>query len=218
MKQKLKLNRTAKKHGCIYYAFIIAVFFIVLSITLEDDKDTVSTDNDNNISVSSENTLASSGNAIQASSQDEISETPVTTPEPATEDEWVRHAALDVYEDDLISIEMVDVDKDAPMIELYCVFRDNWTKSLRRDMFMFDARDFMKSIVELSNSGKVQYESVFIHGRTTFLDKYGNESEGDAMSIRVYASELQKVNWDNMRIDMLQDLAVSYAVHPLFRD
>ena len=198
MKQELKLNRTAKKHGCIYYAFIIAVFFIVLAIISEDDKDTVSTDNDNNISVSSENTTTNSENTIQTSSQDEIGETPVSTPEPATEEEWVRCAALDVYKDDLISVEMVDVDKDAPMIELYCVFRDNWTRSLRRDMFMFDARDFMKSIAELSNSGKVQYESVFIHGRTTFLDKYGNESEGDAMSIRVYASELQKVNWDNI--------------------
>ncbi len=221
MRKELRCDLKVKKFGCGHFALIVIVLLVFLNLISKPKEETSTTiGNVNNATVISqkENTPKNTKNDMPLSTKTENTEAPVSTAEPATEEEWVQYAALDVYKDDLISVELVDVDKNAPMIEVYCVFADNWTKSLRRDMFMFKARDFMKSIVELSNNEKIEYESVFIHGRTTFLDKYGNESEGDAMSIRVYASELQKVNWDNITIDMLQNLAISYAVHPLFRD
>ena len=51
-----------------------------------------------------------------------------------------------------------------------------------------------------------------------FIDKYGNESKGDAMQMRIYTKELQKINWENISEINLEDLAVTFAVHPLFRD
>ena len=72
----------------------------------------------------------------------------------------------------------------------------------------------------LAKEGKIKYGSVFIHGRTTYIDKYGNETEGDAAAIRIKASEAAKVNWSlsTFRAEMMPGIAVSFMIHPIIRD
>ena len=72
----------------------------------------------------------------------------------------------------------------------------------------------------MAKEGKIEFGSVFIHGRTTFIDKYGNETEGDAASIRIKASEAEKVNWSltTFRAEMMPGIAVSFMIHPIIRD
>lgn len=140
------------------------------------------------------------------------------TAEPATREDWVRLAAQEVYRDDLISVTWQEVDNQKDMIVIWCEFSDNFTNQMRRDGFMLDAKNMFKRIAQLGKDGLVEYGSCYIVGRTTYLDNYGNEFDGNAMEIRLKASDLAKINWDNVNSDMLVNLATTYAVHPLFRD
>ena len=95
--------------------------------------------------------------------------------------------------------------------------RDN---DARMSGFLFDAMNTTWKLADLAKEGKIEYGSVFIHGKTTFLDKYGAESVGDAAQIRIKASEAAKVNWSYSTFtgDMLPGIAVSFGINPVIRD
>lgn len=144
--------------------------------------------------------------------------TAAPTATPATREEWVQIAAETVFGDDLISVAWQEVDNQKDMIVIWCDFADNFTKQMRRDYFMLHAKNMFKRVAQLGKDRLVEYGSCYIVGRTAYLDNYGNEFDGNAMEIRLKASDLEKINWDNINSDMLINLATTYAVHPLFRD
>lgn len=144
--------------------------------------------------------------------------TAAPTATPSTREEWVQIAAETVFGNDLISVSWQEVDNQKDMIVIWCDFADNFTKQMRRDGFMLDAKNMFERVAQLGKDGLVEYGSCYIVGRTTYLDNYGNEFDGNAMEIRLKASDLEKINWDNINSDMLINLATTYAVHPLFRD
>ena len=144
--------------------------------------------------------------------------TAAPTATPATREEWVQIAAETVFGDDLISVTWQEVDNQKDMIVIWCNFADNFTKQMRRDYFMLHAKNMFKRVAQLGKDSLVEYGSCYIVGRTTYLDNYGNEFDGNAMEIRLKASDLENINWDNINSDMLINLATTYAVHPLFRD
>ena len=193
-----------KKKGCsnLIVGVIFAIILLALIKSINDSPTTTNQVDSKTVNVASTQTVSP----------------PVSTQTPSTPQEFVYEAAEKVYGDDLISVEFVDVDKNAPMLEVYCVFKDNFTNKFRRDIFMKDASEFLHMISILQSDKKIDVESVFIHGQTDFIDKYGNESKGDAMQMRIYTKELQKINWENISEINLEDLAVTFAVHPLFRD
>ena len=144
--------------------------------------------------------------------------TAAPTATPSTREEWVQLASETVFGDDLISVSWQEVDNQKDMIVVWCNFADNFTKQMRRDYFMLHAKNMFKRVAQLGKDGLVEYGSCYIVGRTTYLDNYGNEFDGNAMEILLKASDLEKINWDNINSDMLINLATTYAVHPLFRD
>lgn len=162
----------------------------------------------------------SSTSAVQAEPTPEPTAAPTIAPTstPSTREEWVQTAAESVYGDDLISVSWQEVDNQKDMIVIWCNFSDNFTKQMRRDSFMLHANNMFKRVAQLGKDGLIEYGSCYIVGRTTYLDNYGNEFDGNAMEIRLKASDLKKINWDNINSDMLVNLATTYAVHPLFRD
>lgn len=190
-----------KKNGCLY-RFAVLLFALALLALIKEVNDSSKPTN------SVENTISPLQTTLS----------PVATETPSTPGEYVTQAAKEIYKDNLISVDFVDVDKESPMLEVYCVFQDGFSNESRRDIFMDNASDFLHKVSVLLEDKKIDFESVFIHARTTFVDKYGNEFDGDAMQIRIYATELQKINWDNILKVDLEDLAVAFAVHPLFRD
>lgn len=151
------------------------------------------------------------------------------TPEPTTLQGWAEHVANSVYGSfdpkysDLISVECEQVDgENAPMIIVNVKYPDTFMRDndTRMGQFLYHAMNMTWKLNDLAKEGKIEYGSVFIHGRTTFVDKYGNETEGDAAAIRVKASEAAKVNWSfsTFRAEMMPGIAVSFMIHPIIRD
>lgn len=153
---------------------------------------------------------------------------PESTPEPETLKEWAEYVANSVYGSfdpkysSLISVECEQVDgENAPMIIINAKYPDTVLKNDdRMGNFLYNAMQTTWKLNDLAKEGKIEYGSVFIHGRTTFLDKYGNETEGDAAAIRIKASEAEKVNWSltTFRTEMMPGIAVSFMIHPIIRD
>lgn len=194
-----------KKKGCCLFTlikWIVIAFSALVLLTL--------------FTSTSDTNTTSSGTEVSSTSAPTATVAP--TASPSTREEWVQYAANDVYSDDLISATWQEVDNQKDMIVICCKFKDNLTNNLRRTMFMMDAKNMLKRVAQLSKDGHIEYGSCYIIGRTTYLDTYGNEFDGNAMEIRLKAEDLAKINWDNITSDMLVNLATTYAVHPLFRD
>ena len=155
--------------------------------------------------------------------------TAAPTPEPNTLQGWAEHVAqaefgrFDSPYSDLISVECEQVDgESAPMIIINAKYPSSFGRNNDERMsgFLFSVMNVTWKLDELAKAGKIEYGSVFIHGRTTFADKYGNETEGDAAQIRIKASEAAKVNWSYSTVtgDMMPGISVSFGIHPIIRD
>lgn len=155
--------------------------------------------------------------------------TAAPTAEPATLQEWAEQVAqaeygsLDSPYTDLISVECEQADgESAPMIVINVKYPGTFMRNSDERMsgFLFSVMNVNWKLAELAKEGKIEYGSVFIHGRTTFADQYGNETEGDAAQIRIKASEAAKVNWGYSTVtgDMMPGISASFGIHPIIRD
>lgn len=154
---------------------------------------------------------------------------PTATPEPDTLQGWAESVANSVYGSydpkysSLISVTCEQMlGEDAPMIQLDVKYPDTFMRKNddRMGGFLYNAKEANEKFANLAKEGKIVYGSVNIVAHTTYLDKYGNESDGMAASIRVKASEAAKVNWDirNFTAEMLPGIAVSFGINPIIRD
>lgn len=154
---------------------------------------------------------------------------PTATPEPNTLQGWAESVANSVYGSydpkysDLISVTCEQMlGEDAPMIQLDVKYPDTFMRKNddRMGGFLYNAKEANEKFANLAKEGKIVYGSVNIVAHTTYLDKYGNESDGMAASIRVKASEAAKVNWDirNFTAEMMPGIAVSFGINPIIRD
>lgn len=194
--------RRQKKRGCLHNIMLVFAVLVVLTL-LTESKTTKQFDQ-----TSSTQTVAQAPANTAA---------PTIEPTPSTPEGWVESAVMAEYGDDFISVSFDDTDS-GKMITINCVFAQNLTNGLRRDQFMFHAKDILKELTQLREEKRIDFDLIFIHGKTTFVDDYGRESDGDAMQLCMAVEDLEQIVWDNMRIDMLPNIATTYAVHPLFRD
>lgn len=221
------MRRGRREKGCISRLFTYFIYFFAAMIV---------------ITLISETTGSNSGDTSSRAadvppSVEDVSSAPESTPTPEPEatqeqetlQEWAEHVANSVYGSfdpkysSLISVECEQVDgENAPMIIINAKYPDTFMRDndTRMGQFLYHAMKMMWKLNDLAKEGKIEYGSVFIHGRTTFLDKYGNEIEGDAASIRVKASEAEKVNWSltTFMAEMMPGIAVSFMIHPIIRD
>lgn len=119
----------------------------------------------------------------------------------------------------LISVTCEQVDGEtAPMVTVNVEFPDGTKNDSRVSAFLSRAAKMNRYMSEAAKEGKIEYGSLLVIGWTTYIDKYGNESDGHAVDIRVKASEAAKVNWENFSSDMLPGIAVSFGINPIIRD
>ena len=229
------MRRERRKKGCISRLFTYFVYFFAVMIVIMLISETTGS-NSGDTSSSTADALPS---VADISSAPESTPTPAPvatltpepegTPEPETLQEWAEYVANSVYGSfdpkysSLISVECEQVDGEtAPMIIINAKYPDTFMRDNdeRMGSFLYNAMKTTWKLNDLAKEGKIEYGSVFIHGRTTFLDKYGNETEGDAASIRIKASEAAKVNWSltTFRAEMMPGIAVSFMIHPIIRD
>ena len=221
------MRRERRKKGCIsrmltYFMYFFAAMIVITLIsetTGGNSGDTSSSTADVEASVSD----------VTSTPESTPTPAPEATPEPETLQKWAEYVANSVYGSfdpkysSLISVECEQVDgESAPMIIINAKYPDTFMRDNdnRMGSFLYDAMETTWKLSDLAKEGKIEYGSVFIHGRTTFLDKYGNETEGDAASIRIKASEAAKVNWSltTFRSEMMPGIAVSFMIHPIIRD
>lgn len=220
------MRRERRKKGCIsrMLTYIMYFFAAMIVITL------ISETTGGNSGDTSSSTADVEASVSDVTSTPESTPTPApeATPEPETLQEWAEYVANSVYGSfdpkysSLISVECEQVDgESAPMIIINAKYPDTVLKNDdRMGNFLYNAMQTTWKLNDLAKEGKIEYGSVFIHGRTTFIDKYGNETEGDAAAIRVKASEAAKVNWSltTFRAEMMPGIAVSFMIHPIIRD
>lgn len=220
------MRRERRQKGCISRMLTYFMYFFAAMIVITLISETTGRDS----SDKSSSTADALPSAADVSSAPESTPTPApeATPEPETLQEWAEYVANTVYGSfdqkysSLISVECEQVDgESAPMIIINAKYPDTVMKNDdRMGNFLYNAMQVTWKLNDLAEEGKIEYGSVFIHGRTTFLDKYGNETEGDAASIRIKASEAEKVNWSltTFRAEMMPGIAVSFMIHPIIRD
>ena len=150
---------------------------------------------------------------------------PTATPEPDTLQGWAESIAervffpIDSGISTLISVTCEQVDGEtAPTVTVNVEFPDGTKNDSRVSAFLSRAAKMNRYMSEAAKEGKIEYGSLLVIGWTTHIDKYGNESDGHAVDIRVKASEAAKVNWENFSSDMLPGIAVSFGINPIIRD
>lgn len=221
------MRRERRQKGCISRMLTYFMYFFAAMIVITLISETTGS----NSGDTSSGTTDSVETVAETTSTPEASPTPApeATPEPETLQEWAEYVANSVYGSfdpkysSLISVECEQVDgENAPMIIINAKYPDTFMRDNdeRMGSFLYNAMKTTWKLNDLVKEGKIEYGSVFIHGRTTFLDKYGNETEGDAASIRIKASEAAKVNWSltTFRAEMMPGIAVSFMIHPIIRD
>ena len=220
------MRRGRREKGCISRLFTYFIYFFAAMIVITLISETTGS----NSGDTSSRAADVPPSVVDVSSAPESTPTPEpeATQEPETLQEWADYVANSVYGSfdpkysSLISVECEQGDgENAPMIIINAKYPDTFMRDNdeRMGSFLYNAMQTTWKLNDLSKEGKIEYGSVFIHGRTTFLDKYGNETEGDAASIRVKASEAAKVNWSltTFRAEMMPGIAVSFMIHPIIR-
>lgn len=234
------MRRERREKGCISRILTYIMYFFAAMIVITLISETIGSNSVETYSrpAAVEESVPDVPSTPEATSIPEVTPTPAQvetptpdpedTPEPETLQEWAEYVANSVYGSfdpkysSLISVECEQVDgENAPMIIINAKYPDTVLKNDdRMGNFLYKAMQTTWKLNDLANEGKIKYGSVFIHGRTTYIDKYGNETEGDAAAIRVKASEAAKVNWSlsTFRAEMMPGIAVSFMIHPIIRD
>ena len=235
------MRRERREKGCIRRMLTYIMYFFAAMIVITMISETTGSNSGDTSSrpAGVEASVPDVPSTPEATSMTEVTLTPAPeatptpkpkdTPEPETLQEWAEYVANSVYGSfdpkysSLISVECEQVDgENAPMIIINAKYPDTFMRDNdeRMGSFLYNAMNTTWKLNDLAKEGKIEYSSVFIHGRTTFLDKYGNETEGDAASIRIKASEAENVNWSRttFRAEMMPGIAVSFMIHPIIRD
>ena len=221
------MRRERREKGCISRLFTYFIYFFAAMIVITLISETTGGNSGNTSSSTAD--VEASVSDVPSTPESTTTPAPEATPEPETLQKWAEYVANSVYGSfdpkysSLISVECEQVDgESAPMIIINAKYPDTFMRDNdeRMGSFLYDAMKTTWKLNDLAKEGKIEYGSVFIHGRTTFLDKYGNETEGDAASIRIKASEAAKVNWSltTFRAEMMPGIAVSFMIHPVIRD
>lgn len=221
------MRRQRREKGCISRLFTYFMYFFAAMIVITLISETTGSNSGDTSSRAAD--VPPSVEDVSSVPESTTTPAPEATPEPETLQEWAEYVANSVYGSfdpkysSLISVECEQVDGEtAPMIIINAKYPDTFMRDNdeRMGSFLYNAMKTTWKLNDLAKEGKIEYGSVFIHGQTTFLDKYGNEIEGDAASIRVKASEAAKVNWSltTFRAEMMPGIAVSFMIHPIIRD
>ncbi|OEH53072.1 hypothetical protein AQ616_18725 [Oceanobacillus sp. E9] len=76
-------------------------------------------------------------------------------------------------------------------------------------LMLYNAQDVFPILFE-----EEQTKEASINIQQTFVDKYGKESEQDALQIMISQETNDKITWENFNIDNFSEVADDYYVHP----
>lgn len=216
-----------EKKGCLHYIlkilgwFCVLVFAVTFFNSISGNRDVTQSDTPARVEQADDSATP------RPTATPKLTNTPkpTATPEPDTLQGWAESFAervffpIDSGISTLISVTCEQVDGEtAPMVTVNVEFPDGAKNDSRVSAFLSRATKMNRYMSEAAKEGKIEYGSLLVIGWTTYVDKYGNESDGHAVDIRVKLSEAEKVNWENFSSDTLPQIAVSFGINPIIRD
>jgi len=79
------------------------------------------------------------------------------------------------------------------------------------------AKSDINKILRIIVDGAVPYDDVRLQGSFSMADKFGNASEMVVVDVVYRAETIDKINWQNLDIDNLYDIADSKKIHAEFQ-
>ncbi|MGE7091699.1 hypothetical protein ACQKII_09650 [Lysinibacillus sp. NPDC048646] len=76
-----------------------------------------------------------------------------------------------------------------------------------------DIIDVLESLKVIDN-----LNIVTINAQAMFVDKYGNKSVDNGLTVSIDKSEIDKINFDNFYNEQLKLVVSSYSLHPVYRN
>lgn len=228
-----------EKKGCLHYIikilgwFCVLVFAVTFLNSISGNRNATQSDTPARVEQADDSTTSRPTAAPKPTSTPKPTNTlkptntpkPTATPEPDTLQGWAESVAERVFFpvdsgiSTLISVTCEQIDGEtAPMVTVNVEFPDGAKNDSRVSAFLSRATKMNQYMSEAAKEGKIEYGSLLVIGWTTYIDKYGNESDGHAVDIRVKSSEAEKVNWENFSSDTLPQIAVSFGINPIIRD
>ncbi|MGN0990009.1 MAG: hypothetical protein ACI4O4_00995 [Candidatus Ventricola sp.] len=143
--------------------------------------------------------------------------TPTATPVPtaATQEAYIENALRNALEDRFIKFENNNYGKN---INVYFELGSAWSNKMYKTGFFMDCVDVLKALDELTEQGKISYDTLYLEADTGFIDAYGNKSTGKAMTLDITSDIVSKINWDSFLRDNLETIATNYWCHQALRD
>lgn len=108
-----------------------------------------------------------------------------------------------------------DVLADGGEVYITLEMTENFTNNLMVSGMKRQAFNIIKDLQPLVEANEVRNVTVLF--TAMFMDKYGNESQGNAGMFSINASELVKVNFDNVFPEDMENFCTSTYVHPAFK-
>lgn len=143
--------------------------------------------------------------------------TPEITPVPtaATQEAYIENALKSVLGSQFIRFENNNYGKN---INVYFELGSAWSNKMYKTGFFMDCVDVLKALDELTDQGKISYDTLYIEADTDFIDAYGNKSTGKAMTLDITNEAISQINWDRFLRDNLESIATNYWCHQALRD
>ncbi|MGN0774921.1 MAG: hypothetical protein ACI4MP_14145 [Candidatus Ventricola sp.] len=143
--------------------------------------------------------------------------TPTASPVPtaATQEAYIENALKSALGSQFIRFENNNYGKN---INIYFELGSAWSNKMYKTSFFMDCVDVIKALDELTEQGKISYDTLYIEADTDFIDAYGNKSTGKAMTLDITSDIVSKINWDSFLRDNLESIATDYWCHQALRD
>ena len=190
-----KKNRKGLKIAAVSVAAIVLLSIVVNA--LGDD----------------ENTPEANGAAVtepatddtDVAAEDEASETEDAEPDPEPEPELT-------FEDTILAIndtaEIANLDDD--QIQILFQISDSLTMGMIRAAAHTETLEFLQAVEQSEH----QPAEVRVVGNFPTADAYGNESDSLVLNVAYTAETLERINFDNIVVSDIWDIADSSYVHP----
>ena len=107
-------------------------------------------------------------------------------------------------------IRLLDFSNDAGIITVTWLINDNLTLNLTGVSAEKDA----KEILQIIDESGLPYENVFLFGKAHTTDAYGNDDTAIALRANIAKDAIDQINWENILLVNLSEIAVSYQLHP----
>ncbi|GAA0177047.1 hypothetical protein SH2C18_03430 [Clostridium sediminicola] len=132
--------------------------------------------------------------------------------ENATIEERVSDISKELFEDRFMDLTYEDEAKTK--LQLNIKMLDSLTKGMIKKQMGYDIEQMIEELCKIDKFYELS-EFKIAH-ETTFVDVYGNKSDGIAQWVSFSTDELKKINWENFSTSNLGNLASDFFRHHYF--